>query len=205
MITTRVNLLPHRAERRKRARQHFVTVSAGTFVVGAALAGLMYQFYARQIEVQTDRNTFLANEIKKLDKDIADINELKNQIQALLARKQIIETLQADRAQTVHLLEQMVKQMPEGVYLRSMKQAGAKVHIVGYAQSNARVSTLMRNFEASPWLEQPLLVEVKASAVDKKRVSEFNMYVNLKRAAAKDAAKDAPKPGAVPADAAKKG
>jgi type IV pilus assembly protein PilN len=205
MITTRVNLLPHRAERRKRARQHFVTVSAGTFVVGAALAGLMYQFYARQIEVQTDRNTFLANEIKKLDKDIADINELKNQIQALLARKQIIETLQADRAQTVHLLEQMVKQMPEGVYLRSMKQSGAKVHIVGYAQSNARVSTLMRNIEASPWLEQPLLVEVKASTVDKKRVSEFNMYVNLKRAAAKDAAKDAAKPGAVPADAAKKG
>jgi type IV pilus assembly protein PilN len=205
MITTRVNLLPHRAERRKRARQHFVTVSAGTFVVGAALAGLMYQFYARQIEVQTDRNTFLANEIKKLDKDIADINELKNQIQALLARKQIIETLQADRAQTVHLLEQMVKQMPEGVYLRSMKQSGAKVHIVGYAQSNARVSTLMRNIEASPWLEQPLLVEVKATNIDKKRVSEFNMYVNLKRAAAKDAAKDAAKPGAQPAGAAKKG
>src|SRR5574339_47801 len=205
MTNTRINLLPHRAERRKRARQHFVTVSAGTFVVGAALAGLMYQFYARQIEVQTDRNTFLANEIKKLDKDIADINELKNQIQALLARKQIIETLQADRAQTVHLLEQMVKQMPEGVYLRSMKQSGAKVHIVGYAQSNARVSTLMRNIEASPWLEQPLLVEVKATNIDKKRVSEFNMYVNLKRAAAKDAAKDATKPGAQPAGAAKKG
>ncbi|HEX7217744.1 MAG TPA: PilN domain-containing protein [Burkholderiales bacterium] len=205
MTNTRINLLPHRAERRKRARQHFVTVSAGTFVVGAALAGLMYQFYARQIEVQTDRNTFLANEIKKLDKDIADINELKNQIQALLARKQIIETLQADRAQTVHLLEQMVKQMPEGVYLRSMKQSGAKVHIVGYAQSNARVSTLMRNIEASPWLEQPLLVEVKATNIDKKRVSEFNMYVNLKRAAAKDAAKDAAKPGAQPAGAAKKG
>jgi type IV pilus assembly protein PilN len=205
MNTTRVNLLPHREERRKRSRQHFMTVSFGTAVIGAMLAGMVYQFYARQIEHQIERNTFLTNEIKKLDKDIADINELRNQIQALLARKQIIETLQADRAQTVHLLEQMVKQMPEGVYLRSMKQAGAKVHIVGYAQSNARVSTLMRNFEASPWLEQPLLVEVKASTVDKKRVSEFNMYVNLKRAAAKDAAKDAAKPGAVPADAAKKG
>ncbi len=165
----------------------------------------MYQFYARQIEVQTDRNTFLANEIKKLDKDIADINELKNQIQALLARKQIIETLQADRAQTVHLLEQMVKQMPEGVYLKSMKQTGARIDVAGYAQSNARVSTLMRNMEASPWLEQPLLVEVKATNIDKKRVSEFNMYVNLKRAAAKDAAKDAAKPGAQPAGAAKKG
>jgi type IV pilus assembly protein PilN len=195
-MNARINLLPHRAERRTRARKHFVTVSAGTFLVGAALAGLMYQFYARQIEVQNDRNTFLANEIKKLDKDIADINELKNQIQALLARKTIIEQLQADRAQTVHLLEQMVKQMPEGVYLRSMKQTGPKVHIVGYAQSNARVSTLMRNIDASPWLEQPTLVEVKAATVDKKRVAEFNMYLNLKRVAAKDAAKDAPKPAA---------
>lgn len=201
-MNARINLLPHRAERRKRARQHFITVSAGTFLVGAALAGLVYQFYARQIEVQNDRNTFLANEIKKLDKDIADINELKNQIQALLARKTIIEQLQADRAQTVHLLEQMVKQMPEGVYLKSMKQAGAKVHIVGYAQSNARVSTLMRNIEASPWLDQPLLVEVKAASVDKKRVAEFNMYLNLKRVAAKDPAKDSAKDAPKPAPAA---
>jgi type IV pilus assembly protein PilN len=198
-MNARINLLPHRAERRARARQHFITVSLGTFAVGAALAGLIYQFYATQIEVQNDRNAFLVAEIKKLDKDIADINELKNQIQALLARKQIIETLQADRAQTVHLLEQMVRQMPEGVYLRSLRQTGSRIHIVGYAQSNARVSTLMRNVEASPWLEQPVLVEVKAASVDRKRVSEFNMYLNLKRAATKDAAKDAPK------DAAKKG
>ena len=202
-MNARINLLPHRAERRTRVRKHFVTVSAGTFLVGAALAGLVYQFYARQIEVQNDRNTFLANEIKKLDKDIADINELKNQIQALLARKTIIEQLQADRAQTVHLLEQMVRQMPEGVYLKSMRKTSQKVHIVGYAQSNARVSTLMRNIEASPWLEQPQLVEVKAVIVDKKRVGEFNMYLNLKRVAAKDAAKDGAKDAAKPA--AKKG
>ena len=195
-MNARINLLPHRAERRKRARQHFMTVSGMTVGLGILVAFLIYQFYARQIEVQTDRNTFLANEIKKLDKDIADINELRNQIQALLARKQIIETLQADRAQTVHLLEQMVRQMPEGVYLKSMKQSGAKVHIVGYAQSNARVSTLMRNIEASPWLAQPVLVEVKAANVDKRRVSEFNMYLNLKRAEpAKDGAKPAAKKG----------
>src|SRR5688572_21705400 len=198
-MNAHINLLPHREERRKRARQHFMTVSVGTAVVGLALAFLMYQFYARQIEVQDDRNAFLTGEIKKLDKDIADITELRNQIQALLARKQIIETLQAERAQTVHLLEQMVRQMPEGVYLRTMRQTGPKVHIVGYAQSNARVSTLMRNIEASPWLEQPVLVEVKATNVDKKRVSEFNLYLNLKRAAAPDADKDAAK------SAAKKG
>jgi type IV pilus assembly protein PilN len=199
MTNARVNLLPHRAERRQRARKHFLTVSGMTVGLGVLIAFLVYQFYARQIEVQDDRNAFLANEIKKLDKDIADINELKNQIQALLARKQIIETLQAERAQTVHLLEQMVRQMPEGIYLRSMRQSGPKVHIVGYAQSNARVSTLMRNIEASPWLEQPVLVEVKASNVDKKRVSEFNMYLNLKRATPPEAGKDAAK------SAAKKG
>jgi type IV pilus assembly protein PilN len=200
MTNARVNLLPHRAERRQRARKHFLTVSGMAVGFGVLIAFLVYQFYASQIEVQNDRNAFLANEIKKLDKDIADINELKNQIQALLARKQIIETLQAERAQTVHLLEQMVRQMPEGVYLRSMRQTGPRVHIVGYAQSNARVSTLMRNIEASPWLAQPVLVEVKASSVDKKRVSEFNMYLNLKqRAASPDAEKDAAK------SAAKKG
>ncbi|HJT61503.1 MAG TPA: PilN domain-containing protein [Burkholderiales bacterium] len=200
-MNARINLLPHREERRKRSRQHFATVSGGTAIIGIALAFLMYQYYERQISTQNDRNTFLATEIRKLDKDIAEINELRNQIQALLARKQIIETLQADRAQTVHLLEQMVRQMPEGVYLQSMRQTSQKVHIVGYAQSNARVSTLMRNIEASPWLDQPLLVEVKAATTaDKKRVSQFDMYVQLKRVAAKDAVKPAPAK-----DAAKKG
>jgi type IV pilus assembly protein PilN len=203
-MNARINLLPHREERRKRARQHFATVSGGTAIVGIALAFLMYQYYERQISTQNDRNNFLATEIKKLDKDIAEINDLRNQIQALLARKQIIETLQADRAQTVHLLEQMVRQMPDGVYLKSMRQTGQKVHVVGYAQSNARVSTLMRNIEASPWLDQPLLVEVKSgTTADKKRVSQFEMYLQLKRAAAKDAAKDAPKAPA--SEPAKKG
>jgi type IV pilus assembly protein PilN len=192
-MNARINLLPHRADRRKRARQHFVTVSGMTFGLGVLVAFLIYQFYDRQITVQNDRNSFLANEIKKLDKDIADINELKNQIQALLARKTIIEQLQQDRAQTVHLLEQMVRQMPEGIYLKSMKQTGNKVHIVGYSQSSARVSTLMRNIEASPWLTQPTLVEVKAANVDKRRVSEFNMYLDLKRA---EPAKDKPAPAA---------
>ena len=101
----------------------------------------------------------------------------------------------------MHLLEQMVRQMPEGVYLKSMKQTSQKVHVIGYAQSNARVSTLMRNIEASPWLDQPLLVEVKSgTTADKKRVSQFEMYLQLKRASAKDAAKAAPAK-----DAAKKG
>ncbi|TMH87256.1 MAG: PilN domain-containing protein [Betaproteobacteria bacterium] len=203
----RVNLLPHREERRKRARQHFFVLAGGTALAGILIVVAMHGFYATKIEIQADRNKFLKSEVAKLDKEIAEINKLKDEIQALLARKQVIETLQADRAQTVHLLDQLVRQVPEGVYLRSIVQRGLRVKLLGYAQSNARVSTLMRNIEASPWLELPELVEVKANNVDKRRVSDFDLNLSLKRTAteAKDAdkAKDAGKPPAK--DAAKKG
>ena len=196
---SRINLLPHREERRKRARQHFLVVGGGTAMIGVLIVGLMHTFYAAKIETQNDRNRFLKNEIVKLDKDIAEIKKLRDEIQALLARKQVIETLQADRAQTVHLLDELVRQMPDGVYLRSVTQRGMNVNLLGYAQSNARVSTLMRNIESSPWLERPVLIEVKASTVDKRRVSEFTMFMSLKRAPS-DAA-----PAGAPAPAAKKG
>ena len=188
-MSVRINLLPHREERRKRARQHFGILGGGTAVLGALIGLSMYTYVAAKIEAQEDRNRFLKAEITKLDKEIAEINSLKDQIQALLARKNIIETLQAERAQTVHLLDQMVKQTPEGVYLKSVTQRGLRINLVGYAQSNARVSTLMRNIEASPWLEKPELIEVKAANVDKRRVSEFNMFLSLKRAAQPEAAK----------------
>ena len=206
-MNARINLLPHREERRKRARQHFATVSGGTAIIGIALAFLMYQYYERQISTQNDRNNFLATEIKKLDKDIAEINDLRNQIQALLARKQIIETLQADRAQTVHLLDELVKQMPEGVFLKSVKQTGSRVQLLGYAQSNARVSTLMRNIESSKWLGSPELIEVKAAPLDKRKVSEFTMFMSLKREAVPPSAPATPAKPAAPAApaAAKKG
>jgi len=199
-----INLLPHREERRKRARQHFFVVAGGTAVIGILIVGLMHTFYAAKIENQNDRNRFLKNEIVKLDKDIAEIKKLRDEIQALLARKQVIETLQADRAQTVHLLDELVRQTPDGIYLRSVTQKGLRVNLLGYAQSNARVSTLMRNIESSPWLEAPELVEVRAASVDKRRVSEFNMNLSLKRVTGKDdAAKGA---GKAPAkDAGKKG
>ena len=188
----RINLLPHREERRKRARQHFFVVAGGTAVLGVFVVGLMHTFYAAKIETQTDRNRFLKSEIVKLDKDIAEIKKLRDEIQALLARKQVIETLQADRAQTVHLLDELVRQMPDGVYLKSVLQKGLRVNLVGYAQSNARVSTLMRNIEASPWLEKPELIEVRAANVDKKRVSEFNLFLSLKRVATEDKGGKAP-------------
>jgi type IV pilus assembly protein PilN len=197
-MTVRVNLLPHREERRKRARQHFFVLAGGTAFVGLLLVGAVHTFYQRQIDVQTDRNAFLKGEIAKLDQEIAEIDSLKAEIAALLARKNVIETLQRDRAQTVHLLDQLVRQMPEGVYLNRLTQRGLKVDSVGYAQSNARVSTLMRNIDSSPWLEKPVLVEVKASTVEKKRVAEFSMFLFLKRAVEA-------KPAATPAPAAKKG
>ena len=194
-MSVRINLLPHREERRKRARQHFGILGGGTALLGALIGLSMYTYVAAKIEAQEDRNRFLKAEITKLDKEIAEINSLKDQIQALLARKNIIETLQAERAQTVHLLDQMVKQTPEGVYLKSVTQRGLRINLVGYAQSNARVSTLMRNIEASPWLEKPELIEVKAANVDKRRVSEFNMFLSLKRAAQPEAAKPGAKKG----------
>ena len=204
-MTARINLLPHREERRKRARQHFYVVAGGAAVVGVLIVVAVHGFYAAKIDTQLQRNSFLKTENAKLDKEIAEIRKLRDEIQALLARKQVIETLQADRAQTVHMLEQLVRQMPEGVYVRSVSQKGMRLHLQGYAQSNARVSTLMRNIEASPWLQNPGLVEVKAATVDKRRVSEFNLHLGLKRPteAAKAPAAGAPKPPAK--DAAKKG
>ena len=193
MTIARINLLPHREERRKASRQHFYVLAGGTAVLGALIVFAMHGFYATKIEKQAERNRFLKSEIAKLDKEIAEITKLKSEIQALLARKQIIETLQADRAQTVHLLDELVRQMPEGVYLRSVRQKGLAVNVVGYAQSNARVSTLMRNIESSPWLASPGLVEIKATVVAKRRISEFNLNFQVKRAEVKDASKGAGK------------
>jgi type IV pilus assembly protein PilN len=195
-MMARINLLPYREERRKRARQHFFVVGGGTAVVGALIVMAMHGFYAAKIDAQMERNRFLKSEIAKLDKEIAEINKLKDEIQALLARKQVIETLQTDRAQTVHLLDELVRQMPEGVYLKSVVQRGMNVSIIGYSQSNARVSTLMRNIESSPWLTNPGLVEVKATNVDKRRLSEFNLNFQLKRDEAKDGSKPPAKPEA---------
>ncbi len=192
-MSVRINLLPHREERRKRGRQHFAVLGGLTAVLGLVIVGAGYLYVSRLIATQDERNAFLKSEISKLDKEIAEIKKLKDEIAALLARKQIIETLQADRAQTVHLLDQMVRQMPEGVYLRTLTQRGLGVSVQGYAQSNARVSTLMRNIESSPWLASPKLVEIKASTVNKKRLSEFNMTLQLKRTQLADAPKDAAK------------
>ena len=196
-MSARINLLPHREERRKRARTHFGVLAAMTAALGLVIVGAVWLFYSGRISNQEDRNRFLKSEIAKLDKEIDEIREVKDKIQALLARKQVIETLQTDRVQTVYLLDELVRQMPEGVFLKSVKQRGPSVDLVGYAQSNARVSTLMRNIESSPWLSNPNLIEIKAVNLGKMRISEFNMKLALKRPAAPDA-KAAAKPAAAP-------
>jgi type IV pilus assembly protein PilN len=177
----RINLLPHREEKRKARRQQFYGLLGMISVLALLIVFLVYTIISGYISAQESKNDLLKKEIAVLDQQIEQIKRLKEQTQALLSRKQVIESLQRDRAEAVRLLSEMVKQMPEGVYLRSIKQDGTKVSLVGYAQSNARVSTLMRNIEASPWLEKPLLVEIKAVTVDKRRLNEFSLNASLKR------------------------
>ena len=202
-MSGKINLLPHREERRKRARVHFAVLGGMTAALGIVIVAAVGFVFQQRIGAQEDRNKFMKVEIAKLDKEIDEIRDVKDKIAALLARKQVIETLQTDRVQTVYLLDELVRQMPEGVFLKSVKQRGAGIELVGYAQSNARVSTLMRNIESSPWLASPNLVEIKAGNLGKMRISEFNLKLQLKRptvAAAKDAVKDGAKDAAKAAE-----
>lgn len=185
----RINLLPHREEKRKARRQQFYGLFGLVSVLAGMIVFLVYTVIAGYISAQEAKNDFLKKEIAVLDKQIDQIKRLKEQTQALLARKQIIESLQRDRAEAVLLLSELVKQMPEGVYLRSIKQNGVNVSLAGYAQSNARVSTLMRNIEASPWLERPVLIEIKAVTVDKRRLNEFSLNASIKRVAEQNGGK----------------
>ena len=185
----RINLLPHREEKRKAKRQQFYGLLGLVSVLAGVIVFLVITVIDGYISAQDAKNDFLKKEIVALDKQIDQIKRLKEQTQALLARKQIIEALQRDRAEAVLLLSELVKQMPEGVYIRSMKQTGERIALIGYAQSNARVSTLMRNIEASPWLEKPQLVEIKAVTVDKRRLSEFSMNAAIKRSSSQEAGK----------------
>ena len=143
----RINLLPHREQRRQSRQRQFISLGIGLAILAMAVVGLGHVIIAARIDNQNSRNALLKTEIAKLDEQIKEIDRLRDQTQALLARKQVVETLQANRAEAVHLLDQLVRQLPDGVYLKSVKQNGARITLVGYAQSNARVSTLMRNVE----------------------------------------------------------
>ncbi|AUL98860.1 PilN domain-containing protein [Pseudothauera hydrothermalis] len=177
----RINLLPHREIKRKERRQQFYVVSGLMIVLGLAIAFAVHTVIGGFIERQDRKNQIFKTEIAKLDTEIAEIKRLREQIDALLARKRVIESLQSDRAQTVHVLNEMARQMPEGIYLKSIKQTARLITLVGYAQSNARVSHLMRALDESPYLTQPQLVEIKAATVDGRRVGEFTLNVTIEQ------------------------
>lgn len=189
----RVNLLPHREMRRRRQQKQFLITLGAVVAIAAALWLAVHTSLSGTFEDQISRNQYLEQEITKLDKEIADIKKLKEMTASLLARKKVVETLQSNRSDVVHLLDELTRQLPEGIYLKSLKQNGNRVTINGFTQSQARVSTLMRNLEASPYLENANLVEIRAVATPSSRVNEFTLNVSLERP------KEEPEKGAKPA------
>jgi type IV pilus assembly protein PilN len=203
-----INLLPHREAARKRRRDAFYAALGMSALIGGVIAGAIYLWYAAQISNQQSRNLILQTEIKRLEGQIKDIASLQAEIAALRARQQAVEDLQADRNLPVYLLNELVKQLPDGVYILSLKQENQTVSLQGVAQSNERVSELLRNLaNNSPWLTKPELVEITAGTValtprDQRRVSNFTMRVRLLRSSEAQKAA-APASGAsVPAAAA---
>jgi type IV pilus assembly protein PilN len=182
----RINLLPHREERRKQRINAFISLMGLTAVVGVLVVLLVGAVIANKISAQTQRNEYIKTENKKLDEEIKEVATLKAEIESLKARQQAVEDLQGDRNQPVYLMDELVKQVPEGVYLRAFKQEGQRVVLNGYAQSNERVSELLRNLSNhSSWLERPDLIEIRATnsgqGKDAKRVFDFTVNVGIKR------------------------
>lgn len=194
-MTARINLLPHREMRRKQQQQHFLVMLGVVVVMGVAIWFGVHTYLDGVLTNQQARNKYLEEEIVKIDKEIAEINKLKEQIAALLKRKQVVETLQSNRAEVVHLLDQLVRQLPDGMYLKSIKQTGTKVSISGFTQSQARVSTLMRNLESSQYLQNASLVEIKSVSQGGQRLNEFIMNIDVTRAAAESSDKKGGKKG----------
>jgi type IV pilus assembly protein PilN len=183
----RINLLPHRELARAARRRQFnvllgIAVSAGVLAVV-----LGHSVIAARQSAQEARNAYLEQEITKLDVQIGEIKKIREQTQALLERKQVVETLQSNRTEVVHLFDQMIRLLPDGLYLKSFKQTGDVVTISGYTQSSARVSTLMRNLDNSPSFESASLVEIKAATVNNLRANEFVLSVKQTRQQADDA------------------
>lgn len=169
----RINLLPWREELRKQKQQQFIVVSAGTAVVGGLLVLLAHMQFSGLIDKQNQRNQFLDNEIATLDKKIHKIKDLEKTKTALLARMDIIQQLQHSRPQSVHLMDQLVLTLPDGLFLNKISQRGNALTLSGSAQSNARVSAYMRNIDGSEWMAQPKLEVIKTKDGDNRRSAEF--------------------------------
>ena len=197
-----INLLPHREEKRRQRKRAFFAAVAASAVLGLVIAGAWYAVLMHLTSAQQSRNDFLKAEIGRLELQIKDIATLRAEIEALKARQKAVEGLQTDRNMPVYLLDELVKQTPEGVYLTSIKQTGQAVLVSGMAQTNERVSEFLRNtLYNSPWLEKPELVEIKTVATapgaagaarEQRRLNEFSMRLTLKRPQAPAAAAAAP-------------
>lgn len=184
-----INLLPHREAARKRRKEAFQATMVLSALVGLLIAGAVYWWFQTMIENQQARNDYVRSEIKVLDTQIKEIADIEQEIAALRARQTAVENLQADRNLPVHMLNELVMQLPDGVYITSLKQEGQVVTLRGMAQSNERISEMLRNLsDRTPWFTKPELVEIVAanvslSARDQRRVASFNVRFQLARSA----------------------
>ena len=177
----RINLLPYRAEQRRARQQRFFIEAGSAFGIGLLLILLVHLVIESRIDRQNHRNQYLQEQIAILDTQIADLHKLREQTNALLSRKTVVEGLQDTRSDVVHLLDQMLRILPDGVYLKSIKQNGDQISLSGYAQSNARVSSLMRAIEDSHWLESATLVDIHSVIANNARVNEFALTFRIVR------------------------
>ena len=176
----RINLLPHRQIKRAERQREFGLMALMAAGAACAVIFLGWQFLGAQKNTQLERNGRLETAITGLDKEITDIKDLKDQINNVLERKQIVENLQTNRSQAVVILDELTRQLPEGLYLKSIKQAGNLIILEGVADTNARVATLVRNLSVSNWMESPNLVEIKSLTVNNIKQNEFTLNVSLK-------------------------
>ncbi|MCG6872440.1 MAG: PilN domain-containing protein [Gammaproteobacteria bacterium] len=177
-MSTRINLLPWREVRRKQISRQVVRASFASWILMGLVVGYAWWFMDGKINAQEARNAFLTAEIAKLDQQIADITDLKKRRAALIARMEVIQRLQEDRTQIVHLFDDLVRKLPEGVYLTNLNKQQKRITLRGVAQSNARVSALMRNLDASVWFADPDLNIINVKNEQGKRTSHFTLLVN---------------------------
>jgi type IV pilus assembly protein PilN len=180
----RINLLPHRQIKRAERQRQFGLMALLAAVAASAIVFAGWTYLGAKKQSQLDRNTRLETAIAQLDKEIADIKGLKEQINNVLERKRVVENLQSNRSQAVVVLDELSRQLPEGLYLRSIKQTGNVITLEGIADTNARVATLVRNLSVSNWMESPSLVEIKSTTVNNIKQNDFTLTVNLKAAKA---------------------
>lgn len=178
----RINLLPHRQIKRAERQRQFNLMLVATVVAASAVVFMGWSFIDSRIQNQQSRNDRLEKASAELDKQIEEIKNLKEQINAVLERKQVVENLQTNRSQAVVILDELSRQLPDGTYIKSIKQQGATITVIGVSDTNARIATYVRNLTTSAWMESPNLIEIKSISINNLKSNEFTLTVNLKPA-----------------------